>query len=247
MHARHRRRHTSSPPSRTATTTTHRHHHQVNLTPGATLGCDTPGWFRLCFAARPVHEAFAAAERVVSYLRCPGGRFVSGFWKVAAPAAIPSKATLHRTFEAQCARLSAERRAEAGGFRLLDLGCGNGNVTASLAGRHGAAVVVGVDINAAAIASAALAHGTVASGAQWFVGDCRTVQVASGGGGGHDVVLLQLMISVIGDRKDRLLLLANAARHLAPGGVVLLSASADSADVSADYRQRYLEDEPLTG
>ena len=224
----------------------HHRHHQVNLTPGATLGCDTPGWFRLCFAARPVDEAFGAAERVVSYLRCPGGRFVSGFWKVAAPSDIPSKATLHRTFEAQCARLCAERRGEPGGLRLLDLGCGNGNVTASLAGRHGAAVVVGVDINAAAIGFAALAHGTVASDAKWIFGDCRTVQV-DGGAGVYDVVLLQLMISVIGDRKDRLLLLANAARHLAPGGVVLLSASADSADVSADYRQRYLEDEPLTG
>ena len=190
----------------------------------------------------------------MSYLRSPGGRFVSGFWKVAAPAAIPSKDTLHRAFEDQCARLSTERRGAHGGLRLLDLGCGNGNVTASLAGRHGAAAVVGVDINSAAVDAAAVAYGTDGSGAKWFVGDCRTVRVeALAGGVGDachsvfDVVLLQLMISVIGDRKDRLHLLTNAARHLAPGGVVLLSASADSADVSADYRQRYLEDEPLTG
>ena len=60
-------------------------------------------------------------------------------------------------------------------------------------------------------------------------------------------VLCQLVVSVVGGPGERAGLLRTAARHLAPGGVLLLSASADSADVNPKYAGLYADDRGATG
>ncbi len=41
----------------------------VNLTPGATLRCAEPGWFRLCFAAISRERVLQAVERLAVALK----------------------------------------------------------------------------------------------------------------------------------------------------------------------------------
>eukprot|EP00937_MAST-01D_sp_MAST-1D-sp2_P006163 g6163.t1 len=62
-----------------------------------------------------------------------------------------------------------------------------------------------------------------------------------------DVVIMQLLLSVVGGAAQRASALQNAARFLRPGGMLLLSASGDSAAVNADYAAAYRRDEPATG
>jgi 1-aminocyclopropane-1-carboxylate synthase len=41
----------------------------VNLTPGSTLHCREPGWFRLCFAGMSSERLAAAVQRMVEALK----------------------------------------------------------------------------------------------------------------------------------------------------------------------------------
>eukprot|EP00041_Stephanoeca_diplocostata_P020454 m.458689 g.458689 ORF g.458689 m.458689 type:complete len:347 (-) comp21582_c0_seq31:2332-3372(-) len=81
----------------------------------------------------------------------------------------------------------------------------------------------------------------------FHVADCRSFRVADVPGlmdsfpEEFDVVLLQLLISVVGTPEDRIRMLENAFAQTKPGGFLLVSASADSADVNEEYRRLYAE------
>ena len=86
----------------------------------------------------------------------------SNFWRNLPPSAIPTKAEPHPHFVAAMNAVASARQRP---LDVVDLGCGDGRFTLSLARRPGpwaAAMgrplvrqVVGVDINAASIAQAA--------------------------------------------------------------------------------------------
>lgn len=153
------------------------------------------------------------------------------------PETIPSKPKLHDAF------LSAI--AEAGAGQLLDLGCGDGRLTAELHAQHPGLRCLGVDVNVGAIAHA---RARVAPGEEgklaFDVGDISQMDL---GGQRFDVVLLQLVLSVVGGPEKRLRLLRAARALLAqPGGRLLISVSGASADINEEYAELYRRDEPLT-
>jgi SAM-dependent methyltransferase len=129
---------------------------------------------------------------------------------------------------------------EAGAVgRLLDLGCGSGRISQSLAERG--FDVTGVDINEAALAAAASRPGL-----RFLVRDI----VSAGGlnleGPPFRIVVCQLVISLVGGVAERKALLDNAFSALEPGGLLYLSASEVSDDVNPGYRKLYLDDFPET-
>ena len=66
-------------------------------------------------------------------------------------------------------------------------------------------------------------------------------------GGPFDVVVCQLVLSIIGDAGNRRNLLRHARRNLRPGGWLHLSASGVSDTINDGYARLYHEDLPLTG
>lgn len=125
--------------------------------------------------------------------------------------------------------------------RVLDLGCGVGDVSHRLSARGFS--VVGVDINEAALDRAREKAGEVA----FYQRD-----VASPGGLGleeapFDVVVCQLVLSIVGGPDERRNLLRNAREALASGGWLYLSASGASGDINAAYARLYEEDYRRTG
>lgn len=203
------------------------------------------------------------------------------WWRAAAPASIPSKTRLHRSFttvlgvaenvvyeryntaalvDLPAADKRKPRPASEGAsaaLRVLDLGCGDGRIALGL-GRHGLDVV-GVDVNAAAVAAATLSaaaepeiHSNGGS-ARFIVGDCCAAggplvgDSICGGAPGFDVVLSQLVISIVGGYEQRQRLLLCAREMLRPGGILLLSASAVSMDINPEYEQTYARGKQETG
>lgn len=165
------------------------------------------------------------------------------FWTSLSAAAIPSKAHLHPSFTSILQSIG-----NVSSRSLLDLGCGSGAISHYLARTYGLAVT-GADCNAEAIAKAREQHQHTkdSSGSLSFlVGDATSVDLTKT----HplfDVVMLQLVISIIGDRDARKKLLGNARRHVKTGGVLLLSASGASEDINPNYRVLYEKDEKETG
>jgi SAM-dependent methyltransferase len=156
-------------------------------------------------------------------------------WERCAPAAIPTKSDLS-ALETWCERFPDPSRT-----RILDLGCGNGEVARGLV-RRGFSVT-GVDINAAAVVLA----GSAVAGAVFQVGDAAS---STGGGlpaGPFDAVVCQLLLSIVGDAADRLQVLRNARAVLAAGGSLFASFSGRSEDVNPDYARLYRQDRPATG
>ena len=106
----------------------------------------------------------------------------------------------------------ALERFEPAGPRLLELGCGAGNMVPFLTGRGFS--VTGVDISPAAIA---WADERRLSDARFFVGD-----VVAAISGSYDVVVDgNCLHCIVGD--DRARLLANVRGALAPGGRFIVS------------------------
>jgi SAM-dependent methyltransferase len=62
-----------------------------------------------------------------------------------------------------------------------------------------------------------------------------------------DVVVCQLVLSIIGDERHRRNLLRHARSNLAPGGWLYLSASGVSDAINPGYARLYAEDFPQTG
>lgn len=139
---------------------------------------------------------------------------------------------------------------EAGGSRLalLDVGCGSGHLSRRI--RDSGFAVVGVDINPDAIhAAQRLAVPADAAGGtlRFAVADFAAGASPSLDGGPFDVVICQLVISIIGDVRQRENLLRHVHDAMRPGGRLFLSASGVSDTINPGYARLYAEDLPLTG
>lgn len=139
---------------------------------------------------------------------------------------------------------------EAGGSRLalLDVGCGSGHLSRRI--RDSGFAVVGVDINPDAIhAAQRLAVPADAAGGtlRFAVADFAADVSPSLDGGPFDVVVCQLVMSIIGDVRQRENLLRHVHDAMRPGGRLFLSASGVSDTINPGYARLYAEDLPLTG
>lgn len=152
-------------------------------------------------------------------------------WAGFDPDAIPTKAQIPE-LERWLSGLG-ELRAR----RVLDVGCGAGAITRRLSerGLH----AVGIDINAAAIARLQrdLPH------ARFYERDSAApAGFQLGDEPPFDLVVCQLVISIVGDARDRAQLLRNARDVLRPGGQLFISFSGLSHDLNAAYAELYARD-----
>ena len=131
---------------------------------------------------------------------------------------------------------------------LLDVGCGSGRLSRRLFEQGFS--VLGVDINSGAVHAAehnAATADTVGRSLRFAVADFAEDASPQLDGGPFDVVVCQLVISIIGDVRHRANLLRHARENLRPGGRLFLSASGVSDTINAGYARLYAEDLPLTG
>ncbi len=131
---------------------------------------------------------------------------------------------------------------------LLDVGCGTGGLARRLYDRGFS--VVGVDINPAAIeAASALAAPADGRGRllRFAVADVAADAPPRIDGAAFDVVVCQLVLSIIGGLRERVNLLRHLRGALRPGGGLYLSASGVSDTINPGYARLYAEDLPRTG
>ena len=167
-------------------------------------------------------------------------------WRGYPAGAIPSKAStphLDRFLEGALPRATASRPPT-----LLDVGCGTGRLARRFfdAGFS----VVGVDINPTAIeAASTLAVPSDVGGPslRFDVADVSAADRPLIDGGPFDVIVCQLVLSIIGGVRERENLLRNLHENLRPGGELYLSASGVSDSINAGYARLYAGDAPLTG
>lgn len=111
-------------------------------------------------------------------------------------------------------------------WSVLDAGCGEGLFTAEIAGRYPDAQVIGFDVDAQAIAVAALRCAGQPN-VRLCVHDVRQPIVGSVPGAGLlDLAVMWLVLPYLPDRRT---VLANLAAALRPGGMVLLGNVPDEA------------------
>ncbi len=131
--------------------------------------------------------------------------------------------------------------------RLLDLGCGDG----ALSERFWAMgyEVVGVDINGPALdaARSRFGPGTPDHPMLFARADITAALTPPLPWTDFDLVVCQLVISVVGDIHDRQRLLTNAREALRPGGHLYLSASGVSHGINPGYARLYQQDQAITG
>jgi SAM-dependent methyltransferase len=167
-------------------------------------------------------------------------------WRRFDPGSIPSKASTPQ-LDAFLHTLR-ESAPHDGPLALLDVGCGDGRLAARL---HAAGfAVLGVDINPHAVRAAqarAEAADTAARPLRFDVADVAGDLPLRLAGGPFDVVVCQLVISIIGDVQSRRTLLRHARENLREGGWLFLSASGVSDTINAGYARLYAEDVRLTG
>jgi SAM-dependent methyltransferase len=152
-------------------------------------------------------------------------------WAGFDPDAIPTKAQIPQL---ECWLSSL---GELRGLRALDVGCGAGAITRRLIerGLH----AVGIDINAAAIAR--LQHDVPQ--ARFYERDSAApAGFQLGDEPPFDLVVCQLVISIIGDARDRAQLLRNVHDVLRPFGQLFSSFSGLSHDLNAAYAELYARD-----
>jgi len=166
-------------------------------------------------------------------------------WRRFDAEAIPSKESTPRldAFVHEVSR-------EAGGrpLMLLDVGCGNGRLSRRLFEQGFS--VFGVDINAAAIRAAeqhAVAADTIGRSLRFEIADFAEDAEPRLAGGTFDVVVCQLVISIIGTIRHRANLLRHIRDRLRPGGRLFVSASGVSDAINPGYARLYAQDLPLTG
>ena len=131
---------------------------------------------------------------------------------------------------------------------LLDVGCGTGRLARRLfdAGFS----VVGVDISPSAIEEASTLAVAGDLGGPLLRFDVADVSVAERpriDGSPFDVVVCQLVLSIVGGVRERENLLRHLLAHLRPGGNLYLSASGVSDSINAGYARLYADDAPRTG
>ena len=131
---------------------------------------------------------------------------------------------------------------------LLDVGCGTGRLGRRLYERGFS--VLGVDVNAEAVRVAEeSAVSADASGRflRFVEADFAADRSPRIDGGPFDVVVCQLVLSIIGDARNRANLLRHVHDTLRPGGWLYLSASGVSDTINAGYARLYAADVHLTG
>jgi SAM-dependent methyltransferase len=158
-------------------------------------------------------------------------------WAAFAPNEIPSKSELPQL--ERWLDMLQERNVS----RVLDIGCGVGTIARKLCARG--FWVTGIDINASAIERLQ----SELPDASWECGD-----VASSAGllpltrgRNFDAAVCQLVVSVVGDIRDRQQLLLNTYEALVPDGHLFISFSGLSDDVNRDYAALYARDHTQTG
>ena len=167
-------------------------------------------------------------------------------WRAFPARSIPSKAStpqLDRFLEGLRPQAAVSRPPT-----LLDVGCGTGRLTRRLfdAGFS----VVGVDISPTAIEEAstlAVASDIGGPSLRFDVADVSAAERPRIDGGPFDVVVCQLVLSIVGGVRERENLLRHLQAHLRPGGALYLSASGVSDSINAGYARLYADDGPLTG
>ena len=103
--------------------------------------------------------------------------------------------------------------------RILDLGCGAGRTLVHLAEALPDAVLVGLDL-----AEAMLVHGRrLIPSAELVCGDMRDFDLSTDDGRGFDFILLHDAADYLTSMADRDAALACCARHLAPGGRLVVA------------------------
>ena len=146
-------------------------------------------------------------------------------------------------------RLLAEIGAVAdhgGSIALLDVGCGDGRLSSRL--HDQGLCVTGVDISPAAVAAARCLAAAQAGATLRFVeADFAADQSPRLESGPFDVVVCQLVLSIIGDDRNRNNLLRHIRTLLQPKGWLYLSASGVSDAINPGYARLYAEDALLTG
>jgi aminotransferase len=205
------------------------HEEGINLTPGSCLGCP-PGWFRLCFAYNTIDATLDAVTRLGSFLK---RNLSSNDWAMMVAEEIPTKNSLYPAFVEELKKLARKGAAPT----CLDVGCGDGKIGASVA--ELGFRVTGIDVNRAAVDLAR------ARGIDAFVADACSLEQL--GTEEFDCVLIQLVISIIGTHSDRRALLKSTVQKLRPGGLLLLSASGESAEINDGYARLYKLDRRATG
>jgi SAM-dependent methyltransferase len=110
--------------------------------------------------------------------------------------------------------------------------------------------VVGVDISPTAIDEARLLAVPSEGGGAFLrfdVADISAAERPRTDGAPFDVVVCQLVLSIVGGVLERENLLRHLHEHLRPGGGLYLSASGVSDSINAGYARLYADDGPLTG
>lgn len=166
-------------------------------------------------------------------------------WREYAAAAIPSKPehTYLDHFLAGHGPLDPAGRRRT----LLDMGCGRGEISRRFYERGYS--VVGVDINAEAMATV---RGEEPAGPSTHFLRYQQVDITQKAPprlaeAPFDLIVCQLVISVIGGLAERQQLLSNAHALLRTGGHLYLSASGVSDTINPAYAELYARDETLTG
>jgi SAM-dependent methyltransferase len=166
-------------------------------------------------------------------------------WRRFDAGAIPTKESTPRLDSF----LQAVKNEAAGQtLTLLDVGCGSGRLSRRLFEQGFS--VLGVDINPDAIHTAQHHAASVdAAGRRLLFEVADFAENASPQlhGGPFDVVVCQLVISIIGDVRHRANLLRHVRENLRPSGRLFLSASGVSDTINAGYARLYAEDLHLTG
>ncbi|HDN25985.1 MAG TPA: class I SAM-dependent methyltransferase [Thioploca sp.] len=166
-------------------------------------------------------------------------------WQAFAPDNIPTKEKwpFLETFLDRFPPLNAPGRRRT----VLDLGCGLGRISRVLFEKG--YNVTGIDINQAAIAEAKNkgSAGSPSHFRHFALANSAADPLPYLNDAPFDLIVGQLVISIIGDLRDRRQLLANAFQWLRPGGWLYLSASGVSDEINSNYARLYAQDEPLTG
>jgi SAM-dependent methyltransferase len=167
-------------------------------------------------------------------------------WRRFDVAAIPSKqATPHLD------SFLAERGTRAAGsapLTLLDVGCGDGRLGRRLYDRGFS--VVGVDISLAAVKAASDLFATADAAGhslRFQESDFAAEDPPEIASSPFDLVVCQLVLSIVGDARHRKNLVRHLRENLRPGGWLYLSASGVSDAINPGYARLYAEDFPLTG
>jgi len=187
-----------------------------------------------------VHETAPSRGRVHESTRVDPGRHLRHTWRRMhdanrrdwarfAPDAIPTK-----THVQQLERWLDTRVAP--GARVLDLGCGAGEIARGLVSRGFG--VAGVDLNTAAIEHCRRS----VTAARFYQRDVAAVGGLALAEAPFEAVVCQLVVSVVGDAADRAQLLRNAFEVLRPGGGLFISFSARSDDLNEAYAELYARD-----